>query len=96
MPTEVGNKAFGHLLLFGGHVWWNCNRMAYRPLFTAEINSEIQGGTLPDVAATNVVQRVCSRVIEDKKGVLDLRDLLTIIACCIGVVEICEEIAASG
>ena len=96
MPTEVGNKVFAHLLLFGGHQWWRRMQSLYRPLLTAKINSQIQGGTLPDVAATNVVHRVCSGIIEDKKGVLDLRDLLKIIGCCVGVEEICDEITASG
>lgn len=67
MPTEVGNKVFAHLLLFGGHQWWKGMQGLYRPLLTAKINSQIQGGTLPDAAATNVVHRVCSGIIEDKK-----------------------------
>ncbi len=96
LPTEVGNKILAYLLRLGGHVWWNSKQTVYKTLFTDVMDSEMQSGTYPDEAARNVVERVCSGIIEDKKGVLDLRDLMQIIGCCVGVDEICEEIAASG
>lgn len=96
MPTEVGNKVFAHLLLFGGHQWWRGMQSLYRPLLTAKINSEMHVGIQLDEAATNVVQRISWDFIDEKSGVLGLRDLREIIACCVGIAEIREQIIVSG